>query len=58
MLSNIPKPPSQGKGPGGLLHGHLDAGRRRDRVERGGSHLQLRPKVLRHPCAQVSAGQQ
>ena len=50
--------PFQGEGPGGLLHGHLDAGRRRDRVERRGSHFQLRPKVLRHPCAQVSGKEQ
>ena len=57
-LQNIAETPPQGKGPGGLVHGHLDAGRRRDRVERGGSHLQLGPKVLRHPCAQVSVKEQ
>ena len=34
---------SQGKGPGGLLHGNLDASRRRDRAERRRPHLQLRP---------------
>ena len=55
---NKARKPSQGKGPGGLLHGHLDAGRRRDRVERRSPHLQLWPKVLRHPCAQVSGGKQ
>ena len=43
----------QGEGPGGLLHGHLDARRRRDRLERRCSHIQLRPAILRHPCAKV-----
>ena len=57
-LQNIAETPPQGKGPGGLVHGHLDAGRRRDRVERRSPHLQLWPKVLRHPCAQVSGGKQ
>ena len=56
-LFKVAKIPTQGEGPGRLLHGDLDEGRRCDRLECRGPHLQLRPEVLRHPCAQVSERQ-